>query len=125
ADDLLERLGAVLHPFVQVHSRAVAGEADDVWEPGFAGRVDGCANLAQALVPVLLAVEALWDRVSFHHAADQAVLFEGREFLGLDQIDPLVSLADRDAAQVIERDLGVAPAADGLLDAVVVNDAAL
>ena len=78
-------------PFVVVHAAAVAGEADDVGKTGFACRVDALADLAQALVPVFLAVEALGDAMTGRHRADEVVFFKSRKCFWADQIDALVS----------------------------------
>ena len=76
---------------------------------------------AQALVPVFLAVEALGDSVTGRHRADEIVFFQSRKCFWADQVDALVSQPGPDPAEFFQRQLGVAPLAEGLLEMAIVN----
>ena len=115
-DDLPEGLDAVLHPGLAVDAAAVAREADDVL-PALLGRgLDRRVDRLQRGVVELGVAEAVGQRMRAGHRADQAVLLERREVGGREQVDADQAHPLRRGAEVVQRDLAVAPAADRLLE---------
>jgi len=85
-------------------------------KPRFRGGVHGLANGAQALVPVLLAIESLGDAVALGGGADQIVFFQGGVSGGFDQVDAFVPELCANFAKLFQGKLRITPLAKGLVD---------
>src|SRR5439155_12545732 len=96
---------------------AKAGEGDDVGKTILGAGVDRLAHLLDAHVVVLRIVHSLVEPVTAGNGADQAVFFQRRPILGIDQLDALATEVDGDLAHFLDVPVLLkTPLHDGLVD---------
>jgi hypothetical protein len=109
-------------------SLAVAGKADDLFHPGGCGGPQvGRVDFHERVV-VFEVVEGFFDAADFDaggsfsnreadHGTGEAMFFQDRHVVGHDELDGGNADVLGGEAEVVERDGGVTPATDGVMDA--------
>ena len=116
--DAIQARDAVVDAFLIAHAAARAEQRDDVGNLGV-GRADdaGAGLLFQFVVERFVVPGVVEGANALHHAGGDAVLAQDWPILGSHQVHAADAHVGRGAAQVVNRDLGVAPAGERLLQA--------
>ena len=100
------------------HSIAVTGERDHIGHAGFGGERNVFAETFLKLGVIFQAVHgaANFATATVTHAADQAITRGHFELVGLEQVDALQTNLGGVSTELVERNLLVTPAGNGLAD---------
>ncbi len=116
--DAAQTFDAVGLAFVVIHALAIAGEGDDVGDfVGGRGGDEVTENFLQRVV-ILLMVPADRDGLgALENGGSEAVFFHDRPVGGIGEVDAHQTDFGGLAAEVFDRDVAIAPAREGLLEA--------
>src|SRR5258708_26284016 len=116
--DAIEADDGVLGAFFVGHAAAISGERDDVGDAGFGGERNVFAEAFFNFGVIFGAVHGADNFASagVTHAADQAIARGYIEFVGIQQVDGLQTDLGGVGTKLVERNLLVTPAGNGLAD---------
>lgn len=121
--DAFQASGAILQTRFVVEAIAVTGETNEAFEAGGGGFFQPLFIYLRKLVMMFKAVKGPGNATdAIHqgkadHGTGEAVLFDGGEIFRIEKVNGGQAHLLDGAAEVVERDLIVAPAADGVMDA--------